>query len=283
MFESTLHRAAETVRSEAFASLACPCDACHGRASPAPQPILSCAARSPQARPASAFFPKMSPSKPSCPLSRYRPGLQTFLQPAGACGRPMGSDSHPRILRLAPPSPQRIDYPYLSRLLRQNHSSFSTSEIIVPDPNSIPLLGQAFHLIRPFRDFTGNRVLQSSQQWAVDRLSDRSPAGTTPRHAGLFPPFGRASISRRQMLRFGLHPSGTTPHFSPSDVPANARARATGHWRRVSPALFPNADVPTVPTAESRRLSERFSSRLCTELQNGLEGLIFSCAVFKLR
>ena len=124
MFESTLHRAAETVRSEAFASLACPCAACHGRASPAPQPILSCAARSPQARPASAFFPKMSPSKPSCPLSRYRPGLQTFLQPAGACGRPMGSDSHPRILRLAPPSPQRIDYPYLSRLLRQNHSSF---------------------------------------------------------------------------------------------------------------------------------------------------------------
>ena len=47
--------------------------------------------------------------------------------------------------------------------------------------------------------------------------------------------------------------------------------------------LFPNAGVPTAPTAESRRLSERFSSRLCTELQNGLEELVIRYAAFKMR
>ena len=51
-----------------------------------------------------------------------------------------------------------------------------------------------------------------------------SPAGTTPRHSGLFPPFGRASISRRQTLRLGLHSSGTAPHFLPVGIPVPARA-----------------------------------------------------------
>ena len=39
----------------------------------------------------------------------------------------------------------------------------------------------------------------------------------------------------------------------------------------------------TAPTAESRRLSELFSSRLCTELQNGLEELVICYAAFKMR
>ena len=48
----------------------------------------------------------------------------------------------------------------------------------------------------------------------------------------------------------------------------------TGHWHQVSLALFPNAGIPTASPAESFRLSERFSSRLCTEIQDDPEELV---------
>ena len=53
---------------------------------------------------------------------------------------------------------------------------------------------------------------QSSRK-GLKLVFGRSPAGTAPRHFGLFPPFGRASIDRRQRLRFGLRSSGTALHF----------------------------------------------------------------------
>ena len=56
----------------------------------------------------------------------------------------------------------------------------------------------------------------------------------------------------------------------------------TGHWHRVSPMLFPNAGVPTAPTVESFRLSERFSSRLCTELQKRPGGTHYKYSIFNV-
>ena len=59
-----------------------------------------------------------SSSKPSCPLSRYRPELRT--DSASEKIRPaVGSDSHSHILRLSPPISQRIGYLYPSQILRR--------------------------------------------------------------------------------------------------------------------------------------------------------------------
>ena len=75
-------------------------------------------------------------------------------------------------------------------------------------------------------------------------------------------------------MHFGSRSSGTALHFLPLGIPEFAHANPTGHSLRISPELFPNADVPSAPHSENLRLSERFSSRLYTELQNGLEELV---------
>lgn len=111
---------------------------------------------------------------------------------------------------------------------------------------------------------------------------DPSPAGTTLRHCGLFPPFGRASFCRRQQPRFSSRSSGTALHFLSLNIPLPVHTGSAGHSHRVSPMPFPNASVPAASPAESRRLSERFSSRLCTELQNGLEELVTSMKLTRI-
>ena len=99
--------------------------------------------------------------------------------------------------------------------------------------SSIPLLGSAFRLIHPFRGFTGNRRVSHPVMGRLLAFG-RSPAGTAPRHLGLFPPFGRASIDRRQRLRFGLRSSGTALHFLPfrHSVP-----RSRGFHRALTPGI----------------------------------------------
>ena len=98
---------------------------------------------------------------------------------------------------------------------------------------SIPLLWSAFRLIHPFRGFTGNRRVSHPVMGRLLAFG-RSPAGTAPRHLGLFPPFGRASIDRRQRLRFGLRSSGTALHFLPfrHSVP-----RSRGFHRALTPGI----------------------------------------------
>ena len=188
-------------------------------------------------------------------------------------------------LRFSPLFSRRIGYLHLSRFFRHFKSSYyNTVRENRPSGRRfpIPLPGSVIRLIRPFRGFTGDRLAQSSRKGrSLHKVIHLSPAGTTPRHSGLFPPFGRASIDRRQRLRLGSRSSGTALHFLPLGIPSPARAGFTGHSRRVSPSLFPNADVPAPSNTESRRLSERFSSRLCTELQNGLEELVITFLSFQ--
>ena len=90
--------------------------ACRERLSPHSPFVLTIRC---SAAPASTFL--TSSSKPFCPLSRYRPELQTLFQPLREYGRLMGSDSHPRILRLSPLISRRIDYLHRSRIFRHNH------------------------------------------------------------------------------------------------------------------------------------------------------------------
>ncbi len=102
--------------------------------------------------------------------------------------------------------------------------------------------GQRSVLYAPFRASLETGV-QSSRKGPASRKADHSPTGTTPWHFGLFPPFGRASINRRQILRFGSHSSGTALHFLHSSIPGSAHTDPTGYSHRVSPVLFPNAGI----------------------------------------
>ena len=78
------------------------------------------------------------------------------------CGRLTGSDSCPRIPRLTPPSSKRIGCLYPSRILRQAFYNILSGVMVIVYGNeisTIPLFGSAIRLIRPFRDFSGNRFV----------------------------------------------------------------------------------------------------------------------------
>ena len=100
-------------------------------------------------------FQRVPPSH----FARFHGTDQSFrpVQPLREYGRSMGSDSHPRILRLSPLTSRRVDYLRLSRVFRQMLLLRSNDRMQEDEQSSIPLLGSAFCLIRPFRGFTGNR------------------------------------------------------------------------------------------------------------------------------
>ena len=163
--------------------------------------------------------------------ARFHGTDQNFrpVQPLREYGRLMGSDSHPRILRLSPLISKRIDYLCHSRVFRQ--CSILDNEVSCTGSQSIfspfRYMGQPSVLYTPFGASleTGASVLPEKTECSLRR----SPADTTPRHSGLFPPFGRASIDRRRRPRFGLRSSGTALHFLPFGIPLPARAGSTGH------------------------------------------------------
>lgn len=157
----------------------------------------------------------------------------------------MGSDSHPRTLRFSPLFSRRIGYLHLSRIFRQFKSSYNLCSkrkiALVEEGSPFRCLGQSSVLYALFGASleTGLFSLPVKGDPSVSGIH-LSPAGTTPRHSGLFPPFGRASINRRQTLRLGLRSSGTAPHFLPVGIPVSRsrvipQGTGTGYPRRFSP------------------------------------------------
>ena len=93
-----------------------------------------------------------------------------LFQPLREYGRLMGSDSHPRILRLSPLISRRVDYLRLSRVFRQMLLLRSHDRMQEDEQSSIPLLGSAFRLIHPFSGLHWKPARQSSRKGPVARL-----------------------------------------------------------------------------------------------------------------
>ena len=114
MLGDKLHRAAETVGSEAAGrTLPPPCRLPGERFRPTAL-LKSSAQRSGMAR---VRFKRVPPSHPA----RFHGTDRDFrpVPPRKGYGRLMGSDAHPRILRLAPLNSGRIVYLHLSQTFRQ--------------------------------------------------------------------------------------------------------------------------------------------------------------------
>ena len=173
---------------------------------------------------------------------------------------------------------RRIGYLHLSRIFRHFKSSYhNTVRENRPSGRrfSIPLPGSVIRLIRPFQGFTGARLVQSSRKGRSLHKVITSLLRAPPRGIP-----GYSLLSGGRLLAGDRHcalvciPPARHRIFCPSAFRYPLAHDTTGHWHRVSPALFPNAGIPTASPAESFRLSERFSSRLCTEIQDEPEELV---------
>lgn len=74
----------------------------------------------------------------------------------------MGSDSHPRILRLSPPFSQRIGYLHFSRAFRQSNMRDKSLQ-------SFRYFGQSSALYASIRDFTADRLKSSRKRASPPR------------------------------------------------------------------------------------------------------------------
>lgn len=216
----------------------------------------------------------MSSSRPSLPAFTIPTRISDHLQPLRECGRLMGSDSHPRTLRHTPLNSKRIGYLYPSHALRQKKLRLCDArDLKLGEKSPYMLQGSVVRLIHPFQGFTGNRFFLSSRKLL------RAPLRDIP---------GYSLLSGGRLLTGGRHcaliciPPARHCIICLSAFRSLLAHGTTGHWHRVSPMLFPNAGVPTAPTVESFRLSERFSSRLCTELQKRPGGTHYKYSIFNV-
>lgn len=91
----------------------------------------------------------------------------------------------------------------------------------------------------------------------------------------VIPFFRRASIAPAAFaVLFFCIPPARQRIFCHFGIPEHSHVCSTGHCPWVSSWFFPNAGIPTAPPAESFRLSERLTSRLCTEFQDSPEGFV---------